>query len=146
MAEFTSETKTIPYSGADVFSVLSDLSKLDLVKDKLPENLTKDFSYDQNSCSVNVPPIGTVRFIIVDRQPNSLIKFETEQLPFKLNLFINLEEREDLETQMQLSVKADLNPFLKPMISKPLQEGLDKMANTLAALPFRELNGGSKPE
>ena len=38
MTEFTSDIKTIPHNDADVFRVLSDLSKLDLVKDQIPED------------------------------------------------------------------------------------------------------------
>ena len=73
-----------------LFSVLSDLRKLDLIKDKIPQDKIKDFSYDQDSCTVTVDPIGKVRFVIVEREPNSTIKFEAEQLPFKLNLWIQL--------------------------------------------------------
>lgn len=141
MAEYISDIKTIPYSDQDVFSVLSDLRKLDLIKDKIPQDKIKDFSYDQDSCTVTVDPIGKVRFVIVEREPNSTIKFEAEQLPFKLNLWIQLKQSTTEETKMKLTVKADINAFLKPMISKPLQNGLDKMAETLATIPYGYLAG-----
>lgn len=141
MAEYISDIKTIPYSDQDVFSVLSDLRKLDLIKDKIPQDKIKDFSYDQDSCTVTVDPIGKVRFVIVEREPNSTIKFEAEQLPFKLNLWIQLKQSATEETKMKLTVKADINAFLKPMISKPLQNGLDKMAETLATIPYGDLAG-----
>lgn len=141
MAEYISDIKKIPYSDQDVFSVLSDLRKLDLIKDKIPQDKIKDFSYDQDSCTVTVDPIGKVRFVIVEREPNSTIKFEAEQLPFKLNLWIQLKQSTTEETKMKLTVKADINAFLKPMISKPLQNGLDKMAETLATIPYGDLAG-----
>ena len=34
---------------------------------------------------------------------------------------------------MKLTIKADLNPFVKGMISKPLQAGLEKLADAIAA-------------
>ena len=139
MAEYISDIKTIPYSDQDIFSVLSDLRKLDLIKDKIPQDKIKDFSYDQDSCTVTVDPIGKVRFVIIEREPNSTIKFEAEQLPFKLNLWIQLKQSATEETKMKLTVKADINAFLKPMISKPLQNGLDKMADTLATIPYGDL-------
>lgn len=139
MAEYISDIKTIPYSDQDIFSVLSDLRKLDLIKDKISQDKIKDFSYDQDSCTVTVDPIGKVRFVIVEREPNSTIKFEAEQLPFKLNLWIQLKQSATEETKMKLTVKADINAFLKPMISKPLQNGLDKMAETLATIPYGDL-------
>lgn len=139
MAEYISEIKTIAYSDQDIFTVLSDLRKLDLIKDKIPQDKIKDFSYDQDSCTVTVDPIGKVRFVIVEREPNSTIKFEGEQLPFKLTLWIQLKQSAPEETKMKLTVKADINAFLKPMISKPLQNGLDKMAETLATIPYGDL-------
>lgn len=139
MTEYISDIKTIPYSDQEIFSVLSDLRKLDLIKDKIPQDKIKDFSYDQDSCSVTVDPIGKVRFVIVEREANSTIKFEAEKLPFKLNLWIQLKQTATEETKMKLTVKADINAFLKPMISKPLQNGLDKMAETLAVIPYGDL-------
>ena len=141
MAEYISDVKTIPYSDVDIFSVLSDLRKLDLIKDKIPQDKLKDLSYDQDSCSVNINPIGKIRFVIIEREPNSTIKFEAEQLPFKLNLWIQLKQAAENDTKMKLTVKADINAFLKPMVSKPLQEGLDKMAETLASIPYGDLAG-----
>ena len=139
MAEYISDIKTISYSDQEVFTVLSDLTKLDLIKDKIPQDKVKDFSYDKDSCTVTVDPIGKVRFVIVEREPNSTIKFEAEQLPFKLTLWIQLKKSAEKETKMKLTVKADINAFLKPMISKPLQNGLDKMAETLATIPYGDL-------
>lgn len=140
MAEYTSGIKTIHCNDKEVYDVLSDLRQLDLIKDKLPQDKLKDFTYDQDSCSVNVSPIGLVRFVIVDRDPNSTIKFEAERLPFHLNLWIQLKQTAENETKMKLTIKAEINAFLKPMISKPLQDGLEKMAETLSELPYHEIN------
>lgn len=140
MAEYTSGEKTILYADKEVFDVLSDLRKLDLLKDKLPADKFKDFSYDQDSCSVNVNPLGKIRFLIVEREPNTKIKFEAQQLPFKLNLLIQLNRVADNDTRMTLVANADLSPFLKPMVSKPLQEGLEKIAEMLKSIPYGELN------
>ena len=139
MAEYISEEKTILYSDNQIFDVLSDLRKLDLLKDKLPEDKFKDLSYDQDSCTVSVNPIGKIKFVIVERTPSSTIKFEAQQLPFKLDLWIRLEQKAENDTKMKLTVNADLSPFLKPMVSKPLQEGLNKMAEALSSVPYGEL-------
>lgn len=144
MAEFTSDIKTIPYSDADIFAVLSDLNHLELAKDKIPQDKIKDFSFDTDSCTVTVDPIGKIRFVIIDREPNSTIKFEAEQVPVGLNMWIQLKATDTNETKMKLTIKADLNPFLKPMVSKPLQQGLDKVAEVLSTLPYDKiLNQGT---
>jgi len=144
MADFVSEVKTIPYSDKVIYTVLSDLNNLELVKDKIPQDKIKEFSFDSDSCTISVDPIGNVKFIIVEREPNSTIKFEAAQIPFAVNMWIQLKASSENETKMKLTVKAELNPFIKPMVAKPLQDGLDKMAEILATLPYDQiLNHGT---
>lgn len=145
MAEYISETKTIPYTEEEVFSAFSDLRKLENIKDKLPKDeKIMDMTYDKDSCTVNVSPIGKVRFVVTERIPNSNVKLEAEQLPFKLDLLIQLKQEAINDTQMSVKVHADLNPFLKPLVSKPLQDALEKMAEALAVIPYDQLNNIEK--
>lgn len=138
MTEYISETKIIPHSDTDVYPVLSDLRNLELIKSKLPENENrlKDITCEKDSCSVSLDPIGKIKFNIVEREPNSSIKFEAEQVPFGLNLNIQLDKISDQQTGITITVNADLNPFLKPMVSKPLQQALEKIAGMMATIPY----------
>jgi len=139
MTEFKSEIKTIPHTDKEIFAVLSDLSKLNLVKDKIPQDKVKDITSDRDSCTLNVSPIGKIRFVVTERNPDSSVKLQAEQLPFKLNLFILLDQISKSDTQLQLKVEADLNPFLKPFVSKPLQQELENIAEMLTSIPYNEL-------
>lgn len=139
MAEFVSDIKTIPYSDAEVYAVLSDLNNLELAKDKIPQDKIKDFSFDQDSCTVSVDPVGKIKFVVVEREPLKTIKFQAEQLPFGVTMWIQLKSSGETETKMKMTIKADLNPFLKPMVSKPLQEGIGKVAELIAKLPYSEI-------
>ncbi|NDV68247.1 SRPBCC family protein [Dysgonomonas sp. 25] len=139
MAEFVSDIKTILHNDADVYTILSDLNNLELVRDRIPEDKIKEFSFDKDSVTITVDPVGKVKFNVVEREPSKTIKFESEQLPFTLTMWIQLVSKGEADTKMKLTLKADLNPFIKPMVSKPLQQGLDKVADTLAQLPYGEL-------
>lgn len=139
MTEFTSEVKTIPHGVADIYGVLSDLTNLELVKDKIPADKVKNFSFDRDSCTVNVSPVGDVKFQIVDRIENDTIKFQGMQLPMEIYMWIQLKESAEKETKLKLTIKADLNVFLKPMVSKPLTEGIEKVADMLAMFPYDEI-------
>jgi carbon monoxide dehydrogenase subunit G len=139
MTEFTSEIKTLPHSEQTVYEVLSDLNNLEKLKDKIPQDKIKDFSFDRDSCTFSVDPIGKVRFSIIDREPSKTIKFAAEQLPVEVNMWIQLKELNPGDTKMKLTVKANLNPFIKPMLSKPLQDGINKIADILAAVPYDEI-------
>ena len=37
---------------------------------------------------------------------------------------------------MKLTIKADLNPFIKGMVAKPLQEGIEKIADVLQLIHY----------
>lgn len=139
MAEFTSEIKVIPHSNSVVFEVLSDFSKLEKIKNKIPQDKISDFNFDKDYCSFSVSPIGKIKFVVIEREFGKTVKFAAEQIPFETNLWIQLKEKDAENTFLKMTVKADLNPFLKPMVSKPLQEALDKMANILTTLPYNEL-------
>ena len=136
MTEFTSQIRTIPHNDARVFAVLSDLSNMQRVRQSLPQDSVKAFTLTDDRCSFEVSPIGKIEFHIVDREPNKTLKFETTQSPVPLLLWIQLKQVAENDTRMKMTVRAELNPFLKPMVSKPMQEAVDKIAEILAALPY----------
>ena len=139
MTEFISEIKTIPYGNRIVYETLANLNNLEKLKDRIPSDKIEDFTFDSDSCSFSIEPAGKVRFSIVDREPLKTIKLTADQLPVGVNMWIQLKETGERETKMKLTIKADLNPFLKPMISKPLQEGINQIADMLASIPYETL-------
>ncbi|MDR0613030.1 MAG: SRPBCC family protein [Dysgonamonadaceae bacterium] len=139
MTEFTSEIKQIPYSETTIYEVLSDLNNLEKVKDRIPQDKIRDFSFDHDSCTFNVSPVGNVRFSVVEREPGKTIKFKADQSPVDVYMWIQLKEMNPQDTRMKLTVKAELNPFLKPMLSGPLQKGVEQIADVLAAIPYETL-------
>ncbi|MPN14828.1 hypothetical protein SDC9_162157 [bioreactor metagenome] len=38
--------------------------------------------------------------------------------------------------KMKLTIRVDINPFMKAMVQKPLQEGIEKMADMLAMIQY----------
>ena len=134
--KFVSEIKRIPHKAEHIYGMLSGLSNLERVKDRIPAGKVKDFTFDSDSCSVSVDPVGKICFQIVEREPNQLIKFATTNSPIPLHLWIQLKEVAEADTCMKLTVGAELNPFIKQMVAKPLQEAIDKMAEVLTVLPY----------
>lgn len=139
MTEFTSEVKTISYNDTDVYRVLSDLRKLELVKDKIPEDKITEFTFNEDSVSFRVDPIGKVTFLVVEREPNKLVKFRSDKLPFDVFLWIQLVSKAERDTRLRMTVKADLNPFIKGMVEKPMKEAVDKISDMLAQLPYDQI-------
>ena len=81
MADFVSEVKMIPQNDERIFAMLSDLSNLERIKDRIPQDQIKDLEFDSDSCSFSVSPVGKITFRIVKREPNKTVKFETINSP-----------------------------------------------------------------
>ena len=136
MTKFESTVKVIPYSQERVYEKLSDLSNLEALKDRLPEDKVKDISFDSDTLSFSVAPVGQLTLKIVEREPSKCIKFETTNSPLPINLWIQLVATTDEECKLKATIGMELNPFMKAMVQKPLQEGLEKMAETLSLINY----------
>ena len=136
MSTFESSIRQIPHPQQSVYAMLSDLANLERIRHRLPEDKLKDFSFDSDTLSVNVPPVGSIRLRIVDRDEPKYIKFETEQSPVPFNFWIQILPVTDTTSKMKLTIKADLNPFIKGMVKKPLQEGIEKIADALQMIEY----------
>src|SRR5574344_93044 len=136
MATFESSVKQIPYSQQQVYNNVSDLSNLEKVRDRVPEDKVSDFVFDKDTVSVSVSPVGNIKLRIIDREEPKCVKFETEQSPVPFNLWIQILPVTETSCKIKLTVKAELNPFIKGMVSKPLQEGIEKIADSLAMVHY----------
>lgn len=136
MTEFVSDIKAIPHNEDRVYALLSDLSNLERIRDRVPQDKIKDLEFDSDSCSFAIDPVGKIRFEIVEREPYKTIKFTTTNSPVPVFLWIQLKQVAEGDTRLRMTVRADLNPFIKPMVSKPLQEALDKISTVIASLPY----------
>ena len=136
MTKFESSVKQIPYPVEDVYRNISDLSNLERVRDRIPQDKLQDFQFDSDSVQVSVSPVGTIKLRICEREENKCVKFETEQSPMPFNLWIQVLPVSATESKMKVTVKADIPFMLKGMVSGPLQDGVEKIADALSQIPF----------
>ena len=135
MATFESTVRQINYAQQSVYQLLCDLSNIDKVKDRIPEDKVKDLTFDTDSIGINTP-MGAVKLNIVERDEPKCIKFETTESPLPFNFWIQILPVTAQSSKMKLTIKADLNPFIKGMVSKPLQEGVEKIADALQSIKY----------
>ncbi|MBO4608087.1 MAG: SRPBCC family protein [Prevotella sp.] len=131
--KFESSIREIPYSQEAVYHRLSDLSLSEQVRDRLPEDKREDITFENDTITMSVPPVGSISIRICDREEPKTIKYETANSPLPFNLWVQLLPLSATTCKMRLTIKADLNPFVKGMISKPLKEGLERLADAIAA-------------
>ena len=136
MSKFESSIKQIPYSQQAVYAMLSDLGNIEKVRDRIPEDKIRDFRFDRDTIAVTAPPVGELRLRIVERDEPKCIKFATEQSPIPFDLWIQVLPVTDATSKMKLTIKAELNPFIKGMVQGPLKEGVEKIADAMAAIRY----------
>lgn len=140
-AEYTSEVKSVPHPCDTIYRTLSDLSNIEKVRAMLPPEQVKDIRFDADSCTFKAPVVGDMILRIIEREESKCIKLTAEKAPFPVFLWIQTVASPDnpYETKMKLTIRAEINMMMKPMLSKPLQDGVEKLASVLAMLPYNHL-------
>jgi carbon monoxide dehydrogenase subunit G len=136
MAKYESSVKQVPYPQQAVYRNISDLNNLERVRHLVQEDKINSFSFDRDTVSVDVPPVGQITLRIVDRDEPKCVKFETEQSPIPFHLWIQVLPTGDASSKIKVTVDADIPFMLKAMVSGPLQDGVEKVADALAMIPY----------
>ena len=147
--KYISEVKIISFPIEKVYDRLSNLKnieklfntgKLKEVKDKIPNAF--DFKFDnfqatEDECSFKIKLIGKVGLKIVEREANKLVKIKgSEGVPFDFNCWLQLLHVNDDSCKIRLTIHADMNPTIKMMVNKHLEEGVNKIADALTKIDF----------
>lgn len=135
-SKFESSVKMIPYPQEAVYRNISDLRNLEKVRDRVPEDKVNDFAFDEDTVSLNVQPVGELKMRICEREEPKCVKFETVQSPVPFNVWIQVLPVDENTSKMKVTVKAELNPFIKGMVSGPLHDGVEKIADALAQIKY----------
>ena len=136
MTRYESKTTSIAASEETVFAFLSDLTNLSKFVDKMPENeQVRNIECETDSVRITVNPVGEIGMRIIERTPNSTIKFASEKSPVSFTMWIQLKQIEN-DTKVKITLDADLNLFLKGMVGGYLQKFVDMLAEQLAGIDF----------
>lgn len=159
MSEYKSEVKKIYYPQQRVYDRLSDLSNLAVIQQNLDNPMAKErilqqagdkvkpeqvdqiieklrtLQFDQDSVSGD-SPVGRITLRIIEREDPKCIKFALEGAPIQANMWIQLLSNTPNDCALRLVLHADLNFFIKQMIGKKLEEGINGMAQMLASIPY----------
>jgi len=160
MTKYESSVKHIVSPVESVYAKLSDLSHLEAIKqnaddpafrervmqqagDKVkPEQLDmlverlKQMEFTPDTVTINAAPIGQITLRVVERENPKLVKFALEGAPMQANLWLQMLPEGDAHCAMKATLGADLNFFLKQMLNSKLKDGIDRLADVLAMLPY----------
>lgn len=134
---YESDIKRINADEVSVFTLLSDLSRLEALKDKLPADKVKDAYFDADSVRMKVDMLGEVGMRIILREPYKTIKFQADNTPFEVNFWIQIKQVATNDTRIKLTLRAELPTMVKMMLGNKLQEGINQIADMLTRLPYQ---------
>lgn len=158
MTKFESNIKQVNSPQAAVYNRLSDLTNLEVLRERIndpafvealkasgqvPEDkleqlsdMAKNIELTPDTITLPGSPVGNVTLRIVERDEPKCIKFEVQNAPIAGNLWIQILPTSPYESKMKCTIGAELNFLMKQMAKKPLQEGVEKLADMLAMIPY----------
>ena len=116
--------------------MLSNLENISKVMDRVPADKIKGISFDRDHVSMSVDPVGAIKLAVCEREEPKCIKFQTEKSPVPFYVWIQMLPVTDTTSKMKITAEADLNPFIKTLVQKPLQDGVEQIADGLAQIQY----------
>lgn len=147
VSKYTSNVKLISNNQQVVYNYLSNFENLseylnqgliEKITEQVPQIKITNFESNQDSCKFNITGLGLAEIKIVKREPFKTIKVESSGgLPLSFTFWIQLMPVDSFSTKMRLTLHADMSMMIKMMAGNKLEEGINKLAETLANLPYQ---------
>lgn len=128
MTEFVSERLVINTSCNEVYSFMSDFTNFEHL---MPEQI-KNWKADKDSCSFTIEGLADLSMRIASKNPDRNIHIIADgKNPIDYTLDCFFFEMDESSCKVELIFNADLNPFIKSVASRPLQNFVNMLATKL---------------
>lgn len=147
--KYVSEIKQINFGVDKVYDNLSDLrnigkllnpEKLREAKDKIPggpDITIENFQATENECSFDIESFGNVGLVILEKESNKTIKLTgNKSVPFDFYCWIQFLPIGAECCKIRITLHAELNPMVKMMVDKPLEEGINQIADAVTRIDY----------
>ncbi|MCB0400585.1 MAG: hypothetical protein KDD41_00730 [Flavobacteriales bacterium] len=112
-----------------VFDFLMDMNNFE---ELFPQDKIKEWQATEDSCSCEIKNMGKIGLKRVASTPHSLIYLDSTKTPFKFTLNLFIEAAGENQSKAHLEFDAEINPFMKMMIEKPLTDFFNNLVLKLA--------------
>ena len=131
MTEFKSEQISIQRKDSDIFNFLSDFSNFEKL---MPEQVI-NWQSTKESCSFTIKGMADLALRIDKKEEFQLISYVSEgKSPFSFNLKFLILSQDEGSTSVSSILQAKLNPMIKMMASRPLQNFVNLLVEKLKEL------------
>ena len=146
-SKYVSDVKIVHNNQEIIFNYLSNfenLSKyvneglLSKMTEQIPQIQISNFESDTDSCRFQISGMGLAEIRIIEREPHKTIKVSSSgSLPVSIVFWIQLLPVTAYETKLRLTLDAEMSMMIKMLVNKKLEEGINRLADLLAGLPYR---------
>ena len=147
MTKYVSDIKIIHNNQEIIYNYLSNfenLSKyvneglLEKMTEQVPQLKISNFESDADSCRFEISGLGQAEIRIIEREAPKNIKISSSgSMPVEIVFWIQLLPVGPYETKLRLTLNAEMSMMIKMMVNSKLEEGINRLADMLAALPYR---------
>lgn len=132
MTKIESKQVSVAAPATEVFTYLNDLNHFE---DLLPPDRIEDWRSDEDSCRFKIKNVSEIGFKKKTSDAPTYLQLESdEKSPFPFTINIHLKDVDGNACEVYQVIDADINPFLKMMVEKPLTKLFDYIADRLAAI------------
>ena len=146
-SKYISDIKIVKQNQEIVYNYLSNfenLSKyvneglLSKLTEQVPQIKISNFESDSDSCRFQIAGMGLAEIRIIEREPHKTIKVKSSgKLPLDITFWIQLLPVSAYESKLRITLDAEMSMMIKMMVNKKLEEGINRFADMLAALPYK---------
>jgi carbon monoxide dehydrogenase subunit G len=125
LSHFESRTGKLNCTAEEVFRFVTDIRNFERF---LPAKTVLNWNSERESCSFSVPVVGTVKVRLISREEFSNVVFRGDALRENdFTLSLDISDRHESVTEVKVSLVADLNPMIKMMASRPVNQFLEML-------------------
>lgn len=130
MTKIESKKSEIRATKEDVFNFLIDFNNYEVL---MPSDKVEKWTSDSETCTFAIKGLAKIGMKQVSNTPYSHIEIVSNgKNPFDFKLKVELTDTNNPQTtNAQMVFEADINPFIKMMVSKPLTAFFDSLVTSL---------------
>lgn len=125
LSYFESRSGTLTCNAEEVFSFVTDIRNFERF---IPKGAINNWDAEKESCSFSVSMLGIVTVRLAEKEKNTKVVYTGDALKkedFSLVLFIS--DKVNNSAEVKVSLSADLNPMMKMMANKPINQFLEML-------------------
>ncbi|MBW6502236.1 MAG: hypothetical protein K0B05_12660 [Bacteroidales bacterium] len=123
--EFRSRRGRLACSARDLWLFATDINNFNRF---VPGDTVSNWKSDGESCTFDVVPLGRVSVVLNEKVPFSKVVYAGDVLQRNnFTLLLDILDTDNDSSEVDITLRADLNPLMKMMISKPAGQFLEMM-------------------